>query len=123
MKKWIIYVMLFFYTAVQLKPLTAAIQDLLAHTFWEMHHIATRHHQHGHDHLQDELQDISEDHHNSSSEKIPTSQKINEEMSIHLAQHFNIKFTNNYSYILHSTKSNANLISIYIPISSPPPKA
>ena len=122
MKKWGIYVILFFYTAIQLKPLTAVIQDILAHTFWEMHHIATTHHQHGHDHLQDELHDISEDHHNSSSEKIPTSQKFNEEMSIHLAQHFNIKFTNNYSYILHSTKSNTNLISIYIPISSPPPK-
>ena len=117
-----IYTMLFLYTAVQLKPLTAVIQDVLAHTLWEMHHLATTHHQHGHYHLHDELQDISEDHHNNSSEKTPSSQKSNEEISTHFSEEFNIEFTNSYFYILHLTKINQHLVCVHIPIFSPPPE-
>lgn len=114
--------MLFFYSAVQLKPLTAVIQDALAHTFLEMHHIATTHHQHGHHHLQDEIQDVTEAHHSDSSEKIPASQKSNEEISTHVSEEFNIKFTNPYSFIHHLTTINQHLVSVIIPINSPPPK-
>jgi hypothetical protein len=114
--------MLFFYTAVQLKPLTALIQDALAHTFWNMQHMASHHH-HGHHHLHEDLIESSEGVYKNPIDKIPTSSKFNEEISTHFTQEFSFQFKSIFIYISHDTNHDSNLESVCIPINSPPPRA
>ena len=114
--------MLFFYAAMQLKPLTALVQDVLAHTFWEMRHIATTHQQHGHHHLHHEIQETAEHSASSSADKVPSSQKLNEEIAAHLFQEFTMQFQNSFTYIFHSSSSTNELSTVFMAISSPPPK-
>ncbi len=113
--------MLVFYVAIQLKPLTLIIQDILAHTFWKVHHLATEHHEHGHHHLHEELVDDHIHEHTNPSEK-QSSQKLSEETSIHLLETFNFMFSNRSIYTKHTTKSLHNLTFVFIEINSPPPK-
>jgi hypothetical protein len=86
--------MLVFYVGVQLKPLTAIIQDTLAHTFWKVKHLATAHHNHGHHHLHQELQQSSVDEHEINHTEKPANQKLNEEISTHVLNQFNFDFIN-----------------------------
>jgi len=121
-KKALIYLMLVFYVAVQLKPLTVIIQDVLAHTFWKVHHLATEHHEHGHHHVHEKLAEDSVHEHTNPSEKLPT-QKLSEETSIHLLQTFQFIFTNRSIDTKHTSNSIHKLAFVFIEISSPPPKA
>ena len=113
--------MLTFYVAVQLKPLTLIIQDILAHTFWEVHHLATEHHEHGHHHVHEELADDELHDHTSPAEK-SSSQKLSEETSIHLLETFQFMFTNRSEDTKHASNLLHNLAFVFIEISSPPPK-
>jgi hypothetical protein len=121
-KKGIIYVMLLFYVAIQLKPLTIIIQDVLAHTFWKMHHLATEHYQHGHHHVHATLAEDSVHEHTTPTEK-QSSQKANEETSIHLLHTFNFIFCNRSINTHQKSNVQHNVLFVFIEINSPPPKA
>jgi hypothetical protein len=120
-KKAVIYSMLMFYIAVQLKPITVIIQDMLAHTFWKVQHMATEHH-HGHHHVHEKLAEESVHEHTNPSEK-QSSQKLTEETSIHLLETFQFMFTNRSIDTKHASNSLHNLSFVFLEISSPPPKA
>ena len=123
MKKVLIYILLIFYVIVQLKPLTVIVQDVLAHTFFKMQHMATIHKENGQYHLHLQLKDISEKENSSSSEKTPSSQKFNENISAHVIQEFNFLLKNNDLKSQFVTFSKKDTVSIFLPINSPPPKA
>ena len=69
MKKAAVYILLFFYVVVQLRPLTAVLQDAIAHTFFKMQHMATVHFENGHYHLHTELKNIDKEENNSEKKK------------------------------------------------------
>ncbi len=123
MKKVLIYILLIFYVIVQLKPLTVIVQDVLAHTFFKMQHMATIHKENGQYHLHLQLKDISEKENSSSSEKTPSSQKFNENISAHVIQEFNFQITNQDLFSHNPTGSKIALTGAFLKINSPPPEA
>lgn len=121
MQRYIVYLMLVFYVGVQLKPVTIIFHDILAHTFWKEHHLATEHHHHGHHHVHEKIAEATVDEHTTPSEK-QSSQKLSEETSTHLLETFQFKFNNRSIDITHTSNGLRNLSFVFIEIKSPPPK-
>jgi hypothetical protein len=120
-KKASIYILLFFYVVVQLRPLTAVVQDLIAHTFFKMQHMATVHYENGKYHLHNELKTITEEDSNSTSEKAPSSQKTNE--TSNQINHRILFVFETYSISLPQTlPPDQNVITGFDSINAPPPK-
>ncbi len=122
MKKPIIYVLLFFYVAVQLKPLTVVIEDVISHTFFKMQHMATVHYESGHYHLHTELETINKEDnatnkatHKSSSQKIETN-------SQQLLTQLNFNFKTNSSLIPTKITSVLDVCSGFTQKTYLPPK-
>ena len=106
----------------QLKPLTAVISDALAHTFWKVQHMATVHFENGHYHLHNELKKISEEDKNSSTDKVPATEKSNETSSNQIVHELNFDFEITSILIPEIAQPNQNTISGFTQINSPPPK-
>ena len=121
MKKASIYIILFIYCFVQLRPLTAVLQDAFAHTFFKMQHMATVHYENGHYHLHNEVKTIAEQDNGSSAEKIPSSEKT-ETISSHLLQTFDFVFKSEDNSTVRFITSGPEAKSGFTKISSPPPK-
>ena len=121
-KRLFIYTILFVYAAVQLKPLTAVINDALEHTFWKVQHMATVHFENGHYHLHNELKKISEEDKNSSTDKVPATEKSNETNSNQIVHELNFDFEITSILIREIAQPNQNTISGFTQINSPPPK-
>ncbi len=51
MKKALLYLLLFSYSAIVLKPVFPTIADTVAHIFWYSEHMATVHYEHGKYHV------------------------------------------------------------------------
>ncbi len=122
MKRLSIYLILFVYAAAQLKPLTAVINDALAHTFWKVQHMATVHFENGHYHLHNELKTISEEDKNSTQEKSSSTEKSNETNSNQIIHELNFDFEMNAVKIIPSIKPKQNAVCGFNQINSPPPK-
>ena len=122
MKKVCIYILLFFYVAVQLKPLTAVVQDVLAHTFFKMQHMATVHYENGKYHLHTELEKITNEDGRITKEKTPPSQKSNEDLSNQIIHELNFDFTANFILTSNISGPNHGVLPGYSQINSPPPK-
>jgi hypothetical protein len=121
-KKIAIYILLSFYVFAQLKPVIVVVEDVLAHTFWKMQHMATVHYENGHYHIHTELSDISEKESKNTQQKAPISEKINESAAQNT---YEIKFNFYTNSILipariHQTQ---NVLAGFTRINSPPPKA
>jgi hypothetical protein len=117
-----IYLLLLVYAAAQLKPLTAVINDVLAHTFWKVEHMATIHYENGHYHLHNELKTIAEDDKNSTQEKVPSSEKSNETNSNQLVHELNFDLLIPMIYVSPIIDPKQNIVSGFSQINSPPPK-
>ena len=122
MKRLSIYLILFVYAAAQLKPLTAVINDALAHTFWKVQHMATVHFENGHYHLHNELKKISEEDKSSSTDKVPSNEKSNETNSNQIVHELNFDFEITSVLIPEIITPNKNSVSGFTKINSPPPK-
>ena len=100
MKKIAIYILLVFYIAVQLRPLLTVAQDVVAHTFFKMQHMATSHFENGNYHLHADLKTINEDESssNTTSQKSPSekTEKSNNELLTHL--NFNLLKLNRFGW-------------------------
>ena len=59
MKKALLYLVLFSYTTIVLKPVFPTIADTVAHIFWYSAHMATVHVENGKYHVHYELQDAA----------------------------------------------------------------
>jgi hypothetical protein len=120
-KKALIYSLLFFYLLVQLRPLTAVLQDIVAHTFYRMQHMATVHYENGHYHLHAELKDINESE-KDSSQNLP-QQKSNESISNQLLPQFElnlIQVCKELGFLLVSSQKTS---SPFRQINAPPPRS
>lgn len=51
MKKALLYLLLFSYSSIVLKPILPAVTDSFAHIFWYSEHLATVHYEHGKYHV------------------------------------------------------------------------
>jgi len=67
MKQFFIYIVLFCYVFALCKPVTPAIEDAIAHTFYKLQHISTVHYEDGQYHLHAELAESSEDNQSPAS--------------------------------------------------------
>ena len=54
MKKGLLYLVIFSYATIMLKPVLPFITDVIAHTFWYSHHMATVHFENGRYHVHTE---------------------------------------------------------------------
>jgi hypothetical protein len=107
---------------VQLRPLTAVLQDVIAHTFFKMQHMATIHYENGKYHLHHELKTIAEEGNNSTSQKIPSSQKTTETNCNQITHEIHFNFET-YSISLPQVPiSDQNVVAGSTSINAPPPK-
>ncbi len=122
MKKIAIYILLSFYVFAQLKPLAVVIEDVLAHAFWKMQHMATVHYENGHYHIHSELSDISEKENKNTQQKAPSSEKINETDSQNIYE-LNFNFQTEPILIPAAIQQTQDVLAGFSRINSPPPKA
>ena len=121
MKKLFIYSVLAVYAFVQLKPLAVVVEDVLAHTFWKVQHMATVHYENGHYHVHAELKDLSEKENKSSQQKVPSSEKVLESTAQEVEQ-ITFNFPSHSILIPAIFNSVQDILSGYTEITSPPPK-
>jgi hypothetical protein len=122
LKKGAIYILLLFYIAVQLKPLTAIMQDVLAHTFFKMSHIATVHYENGKYHLHTQLENINNEDGGIAKEKAPSSEKSNENTPNQIVHELNFDLASDSILIPEVINPDEDSISGYARINTPPPK-
>ena len=75
MKQIALYIILFSYSMVMLKPVAPYIQDTVAHIFYYTQHMATVHYENGKMHVHKEVMDNVKK--EASQKKIPASKKDN----------------------------------------------
>ncbi len=121
-KRLFIYLILFVYAAAQLKPLTVMLNDVLAHTFSKVQHMATVHFENGHYHLHNELKKISEEDKSSTQEKSSSTEKSNETNSNQIIHELNFDFETKSILIPKMLNPVQDIISGFTQINSPPPK-
>ena len=85
--------------------------------------MATVHYENGHYHLHKELKNINEEENNKTQEKVPSSQKVNENISAHTLQIFDFQFQNSIKASFNWPSTHQDVISGHTQINSPPPKA
>lgn len=122
MKKGLLYIFLFFYVAVQLLPLTAIVEDVLAHTFFKMQHMATIHYENGKYHLHTELNTIAAEEGNLTKDKIVTSEKYNENLTNQFSLQLNFDLSTKTHRLSAFIHPNGNISSGFLSITSPPPQ-
>jgi hypothetical protein len=120
-KKIAIYILLSFYVFAQLKPLIVVVEDVLAHTFWKVQHMATVHYENGHYHIHSELSDISEKEAKNTQQKAPSSEKINETDSQNIHE-VNFNFQTNSILTPVIVHQKQDVLAGFNRINSPPPK-
>lgn len=97
------------------------VQDIVAHTFWKEHHMATEHHHHGHHHVHKEIAaEAGHEHHSSNS--VPSNQKQSEEIFTHLLSSFAFTFNNRSILTKQISILKQRIPAVSIEIKSPPPK-
>ena len=124
MKKAGLYILLLSYVIVQLRPLTVLVEDVIAHTFFKMQHMATVHYENGHYHLHNELKTINEQDNdsNKASHKSSSSQKTDKSISDQLVTELSFDFYSNSLLIPEFNTSVLDVALGFTKINSPPPK-
>lgn len=124
MKKAGLYILLLSYVIVQLRPLTVLVEDVIAHTFFKMQHMATVHYENGHYHLHQELKTINEQDNdsNKASHKSSSSQKTDKSISDQLVTELSFDFYSNSILIPEFNTSVLDVALGFTKINSPPPK-
>jgi hypothetical protein len=121
-KKTIVYILLFFYVAVQLKPLTVVVQDIIAHTFFKMQHMTSVHYENGHYHLHAELETINKENNTAGKPIEKSSSQETEANSKQLLTQLRFNFKTNASLIPTTLKSVLDVCSGFTQLNYLPPK-
>lgn len=117
-KKVVIYTFLFVYGFALIKPITPIINDVIAHTFYKMEHLATVHFENGKYHVHAEL---ASERKGEPKENVPSS--IYETLAIHLTGNtVKLKVHRTSSTIIFSSKIE-HTSSAFIQQPTPPPQA
>lgn len=120
-KKSAIFILLVFYIAVQLKPLTVFVKDAVAHTFFNARHIATVHFENGSYHIHKELKVLNyED--LGTPQKAASSQRINELISTEIELESLITFVTPEILVPALFHNQLDLSTGHSRITIPPPK-
>ncbi len=109
------------YVFAQIKPLAVILEDVLAHTFWSVQHMATVHFENGRYHVHTELGDISEKENKNTQQKAPSSEKINENMAQNTHE-LNFNFQTDSIRIPVMFHQTQDVLAGFKSINSPPPK-
>ena len=94
-----IYILLVFYIVVQLRPILPMAQDVVAHTFFKMQHMATIHYENGNYHLHSDLKTINDDENASNKTSQKSSSEKSEKNNNELLTQLNFNFYSNSSLI------------------------
>ena len=118
MKKVFIYLFIFSYTVIILKPVLPTISDIVAHIFWYSEHMATVHYENGKYHVHNDYIQAAKKDYPEKNNTLKEDDLIN----IHLpvGQQYNFRV-----YILLQNKFNifsTMLASSYASCHYPPPK-
>jgi hypothetical protein len=105
---------------VQLKPVTAVVQDIIAHTFFKMQHLATIHYENGKYHVHTELEKIATDEGELTKNKTQESKK-SEKQTQQISDFLRAEITSECETILFAT-SNSKNSSGFQTLESPPPE-
>lgn len=120
MKKYFIYIFLFVYAFIQLKPLTAVVKDVIAHTFFKVQHMASVHYENGRYHLHTELDSI----HKTDTEPAatnPVGEKSGENTAPQLCSEFNFHLAALSTLCQFATKQAPSLLKGFSGSVSHPP--
>lgn len=120
-KKAIVYAFICMYSFALLKPVFPVVNDIIAHTFYKMQHMATVHYENGAYHLHAELIDESDQQKNKSDETTPSF--MFETLANHL---YNKTFKFEIYQSVSSIKfphENVSLYDAYTQQTNPPPQA
>jgi len=82
MRKALLYILLFSYGTVIIKPVMPSLSDLVAHIFWYSHHMATIHYEHGKYHVHYDYLEAAQ---KEADSKTPAQTKNTRDDNEHLA--------------------------------------
>ncbi|MEO6541225.1 MAG: hypothetical protein ABIN74_09555 [Ferruginibacter sp.] len=120
MKRIALYIILFSYTTVMLKPVSPYISDAFSHIFYYSQHIATVHYENGKMHVHREVMDNAKK--NESQKEIPVSKKENTANA-----HISIQQKGSSAILNLQTSfqipASSALLYNYLPGEYPPPRA
>lgn len=120
-KQTIIYAFICVYSFVLLKPVMPVVNDLFAHTFYKMQHLATVHYENGKHHLHVELSSKTDQKKEDSKGNVPSS--IYETLANHIGnktEELNIKISIPLTIIPYKTQ---HILDVFIKNPTPPPQA
>ena len=120
MKKALIYIILFSYTLMLVRPTVPFIADVIAHTFWYSQHIATVHFENGKYHVH--YQYINEAQ-KSFPGKNPHNSKTETFIGDHLIVNQKIDFSFHVVMVKDFHKLSFVIPDVYPSVNYPPPKA
>jgi hypothetical protein len=119
MKKVFIYLLFFSYTTMLLKPVMPSVADLLAHTFWYSHHMATVHFENGKYHVHYQYMEESK---KNFPEKNSHFLKNETTANDHLASNNEYDFSMHIILSNHFTSTSACLPNTGLTSDYPPPR-
>ena len=119
MKKALLYLLLFSYTSLVLKPVLPFITDTVAHIFWYSEHIATVHYEKGKYHVH--YESLAEAKKNSPEKSIPVT-KTETASSEHFMNTSRYDFSYQPLLSLHFSNPSFYLPHTWLANSYPPPK-
>jgi hypothetical protein len=119
MKKGLIYLLIFSYSTIMLKPVFPFIADIAAHAFWYSHHMATVHYEHGKYHVHYEIQEAAK---NNTPEK-NNNATLNEPVSgEHISPFVSYAFYVPFTIQQQFTTLSSALVTNSLNSDYPPPK-
>ncbi|MES2590962.1 MAG: hypothetical protein V4608_03670 [Bacteroidota bacterium] len=119
--KVIIYIFICIYSFVLLKPVMPVVNDVLAHTFFKMQHLATVHYENGKHHLHVELLSGLDSQEKEPARNVPSS--IYETFANHICVKTENLPTDFCSSVLHIPHKKQHIPDVIVKNSTPPPKA
>jgi hypothetical protein len=119
MKKAALYILLFSYTTVMLKPVAPHFSDLVAHVFYYSQHMATVHYENGKLHVHKEIIDNAKK--DEPEKQIPSSKKDNF-ASDHISVQRSDELQEMTLTLKHTNPHSSSLTNIELLTDYPPPR-
>jgi hypothetical protein len=88
MKKALLYLLLFSYSIIVLKPVFPTIADTIAHICWYSEHMATVHYEHGQYHVHMEYTEAAKKGYPEKNNSVKENEPVNIHLSTIPAYHF-----------------------------------
>lgn len=120
MKQIALYIILFSYSIVMLKPVSPYVTDAVEHIFSYTKHMATVHYENGKYHVHKELVDNTKK--NEPAKEVPAAKKVNSANDhITMSQNQSLQFIS-VSFV-HQIPTTSSLLNNYLAGEFPPPRA